>query len=453
MTDFNTLILSEPLLLAVANAGYTVMTPVQAQSLPDILAGRDVIAQARTGSGKTAAFALGILKHLEPAAISIQGLIVCPTRELATQVSNELRKLANTLPNVKVLTLCGGVPLRPHLQSLKHLPHIVVGTPGRLLELIEAQALPLNALKVLVLDEADRLLDMGFADDVRGIIANAPAARQTLLFSATYPDEVRTLSRDIQREPLEITLPSEASDVEQRIFEVASEDKFAALMRLLNHHQPALAAVFCTQRNDTRAVADALNASRIAAVALHGELDQRERDEVLVRFANLSATVLVATDIAARGLDIEHLDLVINYDLASDPDAHLHRIGRTGRAGRKGLALSLVTSKELKRAQALMSDSAMPTDPAPLPSGKAAVLPLPDWITLQIDGGRSDKVRPGDILGALTGSAGLPADAVGKINIFPTRSYVAIRRAHADGALKRLASARIKNLKLRVRRI
>lgn len=453
MTDFNTLNLIEPLQRAVAQAQYLTMTPIQAASLPPILAGQDVIAQARTGSGKTAAFALGALNRLDPNQVAVQALVISPTRELATQVSNELRKLASTLPNVKVLTLCGGVPLRPHLQSLKHPPHVVVGTPGRLLELIEAGALPLDALQTLVLDEADRLLDMGFADDVRAIIAHAPMTRQTLLFSATYPEEVRTLSTDIQREALEVTLPSAASDVEQRFYEIEADAKFDALMRLLQQHRAPSVAVFCTQRNDTRAVAEQLNSARVVALALHGELDQRERDEVLVRFANGSATVLVATDIAARGLDIQNLDLVINFDLASDADAHLHRIGRTGRAGRKGLALSLVTAKEWPRVHALESPDGEPLTPARLPSPKATAQPLPPMVTLQIDGGRSDKVRAGDILGALTGSAGIAATAIGKIDIFPTRSYVAVAREHAERALKQLSTARIKNLKLRVRRI
>jgi len=455
MNSFDILELIAPLKVAVAQANYLTMTPIQAASLPPILAGRDVIGQAKTGSGKTAAFALGLLNRLDPALVSVQALILSPTRELATQVSNEVRKLAAALPNVKVLTLCGGVSLRPHLQSLKHLPQAVVGTPGRILELIEAAALPLDKLQTLVLDEADRLLDMGFADEVRAILKHLPATRQTLLFSATYPDAVRRLSRDIQRDPMEVTVSSTLTedDIEQRFYEVAAEQKFAALMRLLNQHEAGSVAVFCAQRVDARAVADQLRKQGVVALALHGDLDQRERDEVLVRFANRSATVLVATDLAARGLDIQHLDLVINYDLASDADAHLHRIGRTGRAGRKGLALSLVMPHENARAVLFAGPIGEGALASKLPSPKPAPLPAPAFVTLQIDGGRSDKLRAGDILGALTGSAGLPGDGVGKIDIFPTRSYVAVARDHADAALRSLGTARIKNLKLRVRRL
>lgn len=455
MTNFETLALVAPLKVAVAQANYLTMTPIQSAALPPILAGRDVIGQAKTGSGKTAAFALGLLNRLDPLAVSVQALILSPTRELATQVSNEIRKLAAALPNVKVLTLCGGVSLRPHLQSLKHLPHVVVGTPGRILELIEAAALPLDTLQTLVLDEADRLLDMGFADEVRAILKHLPVARQTLLFSATYPDAVRSLSRDIQRDPLEVSVSSILTDddIEQRFYELAAEQKFEALMRLLNQHEAGSVAVFCAQRMDARAVADQLRKQGVVALALHGDLDQRERDEVLVRFANRSATVLVATDLAARGLDIQHLDLVINYDLASDADAHLHRIGRTGRAGRKGLALSLVMPQETARAELFAGHLGEGALASKLPSPKLRPLPAPEFVTLQIDGGRSDKLRAGDILGALTGSAGLPGDGVGKIDIFPTRSYVAVARAYVDAALLSLSATRIKNLKLRVRRI
>lgn len=456
MSAFTELKLSAALLQGVAAAEFTEMTPVQAGALPAILEGRDVLAQAKTGSGKTAAFALGLLAALDSDAVKLQGLVLCPTRELADQVSREIRKLARLVPNVKVLTLCGGVPLRPHLASLAHEPHIVVGTPGRILELIEKDALPLAALRVLVLDEADRMLDMGFADDIAGVVANMPSKRQTLMFSATYPDAIRTISKRFQRNPLEVTVTSTLSsdEVEQTFFEVDPARKFEVLANLLSDRRPESAVVFCNTRHDTRAVAEDLAQRGFSVLALHGELDQRERDEMLVRFANRSSSVLVATDVAARGLDIRELPMVINYDMASDADIHLHRIGRTGRAGAKGVALSLCTPAEIKRANVIEQRQGSPLNWRKPASSSGKVKPLvAAWTTLAIDGGRQDKVRPGDILGALTGIAGLSAEHVGKIDVFATRSYVAVARAQADSALNKLRAGKIKGRNLRVRKI
>jgi ATP-independent RNA helicase DbpA len=455
MTDFASLTLPDPLARAIEAAGYTTPTPVQAASLPPILAGRDLIAQARTGSGKTVAFGLGLLATLDPTAVRLQALVLCPARELADQVSRELRKLARFIPNVKVLTLCGGVPLRPHLASLAHVPHVVVGTPGRILELIEHGALPFADIRTLVLDEADRMLDMGFAEAIADVIAQLPAERQSLLFSATYPDGVRTVARRFLRDPVEISVDAAADTVavEQAFHEVDAKRKPDALAALLGTRKPEAALVFCNTRQAVRAVADDLAARGHAVLALHGDLEQRERDEMLVRFANRSARVLVATDVAARGLDITALPLVVNYDVASDPDIHLHRIGRTARAGASGVALTLCAPSEASRAGAIETrhGSALPWHP--LPAADVAQPLAAAWTTLAIDAGRQDKLRPGDILGALTGSAGLTADAVGKIDVFPTRSYVAVARKHADGALARLRDGGIKGRKARVRKL
>jgi ATP-dependent RNA helicase DbpA len=456
MIDFSTLSLTEPLQRGLTEVGYTTMTPVQAASLPPILAGRDVVVEARTGSGKTAAFALGLLSTLDASTIVLQGLVLCPTRELADQVSREIRRLARFVPNVKVLTLCGGVPVRVHLASLAHEPHIVVGTPGRLLELIEKAALPLAHLKVLVLDEADRMLDMGFADALRDIIAAIPGKRQTLLFSATIPESIREISHELQRDPLDITVANEpeTAAIEQTFFEVDPERKLAALEALLLAYRPETAVVFCNTRQDVRAVAGELAAHDFSVLALHGELDQREREEMLVRFANRSCTVLVASDVAARGLDIADLAMVINYDIASDADTHLHRIGRTGRAGRSGVALSLCTPRESNRANLIEDRLGERLQWASVPRGADDGTPLfAPFVTLAVDAGRVDKLRPGDLLGALTGDAGLPGTAVGKIDVFPTRTYVAIARDWADKALQRLRAGKIKGRSFRIRRI
>ena len=456
MNDFSEIALSAPLKRALTEIEYVTMTAVQAASLPAVLAGRDVVAQAATGSGKTAVFALGLLSTLDPSAVRLQGLVLCPTRELADQVSREIRRLARFIPNVKVLTLCGGIPLRPHLASLAHEPHIVVGTPGRILELVQKEALPLDFLKVLVLDEADRMLDMGFADDLDRIIERTPPQRQTLLFSATMPSSVRETSRQFQRDPVDVTVSSETDEpaIEQVFIEAAEEQKLDALESVLLHYRPESAVVFCNTRQDVRAVAGELAARDFAVLALHGELDQREREEMLVRFANRSCTVLVASDVAARGLDIVDLAMVINFDIATDADTHLHRVGRTGRAGRKGIAVSLCSPREAARVSVIESRLAeSPTWRAPpkkITTGGPLFAP---FATLAIDAGRKDKLRPGDLLGALTGDAGLPAQAIGKIDVFPTRTYVAIKRGLHEQALQRLRAGKIKGRTFRVRRI
>jgi ATP-independent RNA helicase DbpA len=455
MSDFAQLPLTDALKKALAEIGYAQMTPVQAASLPAILQGRDVIAQAKTGSGKTAAFALGLLSALDASLVQLQGLVLCPTRELADQVSREIRRLARFIPNVKVLTLCGGVPLRPHLASLAHEPHIVVGTPGRLLELLNRNVLPLPALKVLVLDEADRMLDMGFADAIRDIISRSPAKRQTLLFSATIPDAIREISREFQSGPLDVTVASDDDNaIEQTFFEVEHDDKINALMALLLEYRPESAVIFCNTRDEVRRVAGELAAHEFSVLALHGELDQREREEMLVRFANRSANVLVASDVAARGLDIQNLPMVISFDVASDADTHLHRIGRTGRAGRSGVALALCSSRELKRANQIEDQQGIRLAWSELPAQSTQRAPLkPAFVTLAVDAGRTDKLRPGDLLGALTKDAEIPGEAVGKIDVFPTRTYVAVASEWHERAMRRLCAGKIKGRTFRIRRL
>ncbi|MBL8198427.1 MAG: ATP-dependent RNA helicase DbpA [Chromatiales bacterium] len=456
MSDFSELPLSTALHQGVTAAEYLEMTPVQSASLPAILAGRDVIAQAKTGSGKTAAFALGLLAAIDASSIRLQGLVLCPTRELADQVSKEIRRLARFIPNVKVLTLCGGIPLRPHLASLTHEPHLVVGTPGRILELLQKGALPLTAVRVLVLDEADRMLDMGFSEDIHAITAEIPRKRQTLLFSATYNDAVRAISHQFQRDALDVSVTATLSteEVGQLFFAVDEARKFDTLNDLLVQHRPESALVFCNTRHAVRELATRLAERGHSVLALHGELEQREREEVLLRFANRSCALLVATDVAARGLDIKDMPVVINYDMATTADVHLHRIGRTGRAGGKGLAWTLCRHDERHRTLAIEELQGTPLNwQTAAPASGAAKPLMAGMVTLIIDGGRQDKLRPGDLLGALTGDAGLAADSIGKIDIYATRAYVAINRRSADQALRVLGSGKIKGRRFRVRRL
>jgi len=457
MTEFSTLPLSAPLLQALDGLKYTSMTPVQAQSLPTLLAGRDLIAQAPTGSGKTVAFALGLLQRIDPTLIRAQALVLCPTRELADQVGKEIRRLAACIPNIKLLLLSGGVSLRPQLASLEqHDPHIVVGTPGRVQELMRKKNLHLGGVRTLVLDEADRMLDMGFEEAIREIAGKTPPERQSLLFSATFPDPIRRIARNLLRNPAEVTVAEDVAGgtLTQQFFEVDLNAKPNALARLLLQFSPESSVVFCNTRRDVDDVAASLSGAGFAALPLHGEMEQRDRDETLLRFANRSCTVLVASDVAARGLDIDDLAAVINYELPTDPDVYLHRIGRTARAGRDGLALSLCTPREVPRAIALESLHSMRLQWAKIAPQAAGKTPtLPAMVTLRIDAGRSEKMRPGDILGALTGDAGLPASCVGKIDVYATRSYVAIRRAESNQALAKLRAGKVKGRSVRITRL
>ena len=454
MPTFSSLPLSPALQRSLDTLGYVEMTPVQAAGLPALLDGRDLIAQAPTGSGKTVAFGLGLLHRLDPAYVKPQALVLCPTRELADQVAKEIRRLAAAIPNLKVLLLTGGVPLAPQLASLRKDSHVVVGTPGRVQEVLETNALSLAKVRTLVLDEADRMLDMGFEKAIREIVGHLPPQRQGLLFSATFPEDIRRLGREFLREPLEVTIAQaqEQPRIEQRFYDVDTARKPAALAALLGEAAPESCIVFCNTRREVDEVAESLGDAGIHALALHGDLDQRDRDEVLVRFANRSCRVLVASDVAARGLDVKDLDTVVNYELPPDADTYLHRIGRTGRAGRSGLALNLVAPREQPRARKLAESDGNELRWETLKAGRPTPLPAP-MATLRIDAGRSDKMRPGDILGALTGAAGLPAAAIGKIDVFPTRSYVAVRREDAGDALARLRAGRIKGRNVRVARI
>ncbi|MDH0138593.1 ATP-dependent RNA helicase DbpA [Aeromonas caviae] len=455
-SEFSSLNLSSALQDNLASLGYLQMTPIQAQSLPLVLDGKDLIAKAKTGSGKTAAFGLGLLAKLDVNRLAVQALVLCPTRELADQVATEIRRLARTLPNVKLVTLCGGTPTAPQSATLGFGAHIAVGTPGRILKHLEQGTLALDDLKTLVLDEADRMLDMGFGEDINRVISHAPRDRQTLLFSATYPEGIAQMSRGVQRNPVEVSVESlhEESAIEQKLYEVPTGQRLDALTWLLSHYQPGSCVVFCNTKRACNDVADHLAAKGFSALALNGDLEQRERDQVLVRFANGSATILVATDVAARGLDIKELGAVINYELTYDPEVHVHRIGRTGRAGQQGLALSLYQPNEAQRVNFIEE-----YQQAPIPQGDLAgigrdIKPIaPQMVTLSIDAGRKSKVRAGDILGALTGEGGIAGADVGKIQISEQYSYVAVKRQVASAALKRLQEGKIKGRSYRARKL
>jgi ATP-independent RNA helicase DbpA len=433
------------------------MTPIQAQSLPAILAGKDLLAQAKTGSGKTAAFAIGLLHKLEVRTYQTQALVLCPTRELADQVSNEIRRLARAIPNTKITTLCGGKPMAAQLASLEHQPHIVVGTPGRILKHLDKATLQLDGLKTLVLDEADRMLDMGFSEDIMRIIAMTPRQRQTLLFSATYPDEIKTISDTVQNDPVDVRVEASHDNkkIEQIFYEIEKGERTKTLVALLHHYRPESSLVFCNRKQQCQELADELWQQGFHALAIHGDLEQKDRDQVLVQFANKSTSILIATDVAARGLDIKDLPAVINFELSPDPEIHLHRIGRTGRAGSKGLALSLFMASEAAKVSAIETyqNSPVRIDRTASLKQREHFTLSPPMVTLCINGGRKDKVRAGDILGALTANTTLPGKQIGKIDIADNLAYVAVERPIAKQALKILSEGKIKGRRFRVRKL
>ena len=431
------------------------MTQVQARTLPKLLAGIDVLARAKTGSGKTAAFGLGLLNKLDATSYRVQALVLCPTRELAEQVAREIRRLARTIPNVKILSLCGGVPLGPQNASLQHSPHILVGTPGRVLKHLSKGTVSLKALQTLVLDEADRMMDMGFAKELDAILGFVPDDRQTLLFSATYPQAIAAISTRIQRNPqtVDVTEEEQPARITEHWCSVTRENRCNELLRALRAWGGALNLVFCNTKKDCAEVAAYLQAQNIVALALHGDLDQAQRTEVLVRFANRSASVLIATDVAARGLDVKNLDAVFNHELPKQAEVYVHRIGRTARAGKKGVAVSLVEQREEWRLQDIeILLPATTLQRCEIPDAKRSADPLlPVMTTIQINGGRKNKLRPGDLLGALTAEGGVPGEVVGSIDLFDTYSYIAVRNAQVKKALWQLANRPIKGRQYRAR--
>jgi ATP-independent RNA helicase DbpA len=456
-TTFSQLPLPPGQLENLESLGYLEMTPIQAQALPLALAGKDLVAQAKTGSGKTAAFALPLLTKLNPRNFAAQALVLCPTRELATQVAGEIRRLARYQQNIKVVVLCGGQSIGPQIGSLEHGAHVIVGTPGRIKDHLRKETLDLGQVGTLVLDEADRMLEMGFIDDIQAIIGETPSDRQTLLFSATYPQDILSLSARFQTSPTTVSVDSRhsASQIDQHFFICQKRNRMEGLVTLLEHYCPGAAVIFCNTKALTREVCSHLEDNGISAGAIHGDLEQRDRDQVLVQFKQQSLSVLVATDVAARGLDIADLPAVINFELPRNAEVYVHRIGRTGRAGKKGLALTLFVDAERFKLNAIeqYTDREITFEAVENLAASGRSLPPPPFATLCIAGGRREKIRPGDILGALTGDAGIPGKAVGKIDVLDYAAYVAIELDQADRALGRLINGKIKGRRCKVRRL
>lgn len=451
---FNTFIKDPKMLQNLKDLGYVTMTPIQKECLPLALAGRDLIAKAKTGSGKTAAFGLPLLLNLNVSSMRIQFIVLCPTRELAEQVSGELRRLARFAHNIKIVTLCGGTRFVPQCISLEHGAHIIVGTPGRILQHLQEKTINFEHVKTLVLDEADRMLDMGFYEDIEKIIAKMPHKRQTLLFSATFPKEIEQMCNEVQTDAIRVSIEEEAHtspNITQICYSVEEYEKEEALKGVLLEHDAKSVIIFCKTKVGVAELQSYLVDEGFDALSLHGDLEQIDRDEHLLLFANGSAQILVATDLASRGLDIKDVEMVINYELPQTMEIYTHRIGRTGRMGKEGLAVSFVTPKEksffeeLKEANFnFVCKDISELSPARTMPQKAL------YITLCIDGGKKQKVRAGDILGTLTKDLGLEGSVIGKIDILEKYAYVAILRDYADKAFNGLCSTTIKNRRFKI---
>ena len=448
MTTFKDLSLPSETLENLLSLGYTTPTPIQQEAIPLVMQQKDIIAKAKTGSGKTLAFALPLILKLDENEHFPQALIIVPTRELCEQIAGECKKLARYKADVKVVTLYGGTSLTKQVASLEKGADILVGTPGRLLDHFSRETIHLGQIKTLILDEADRMLDMGFADDILKIVSNLPKQRQSLLFSATYPENIDKLTKVILKNPVEVKVESleKKVSIEEHVYKV--EEKEKALLATLQHYQPSLALIFCNTKVKTTEISEMLHSKGFDVATLNGDLEQYERQEMLLQFANGSLPILVATDLAARGLDIEAIDIVINYDTPMKTEDYTHRIGRTGRADKSGLAVTLCDEYGLRKLseikpelEAKSIDTLRPNKNFYLQGSVA---------TLCIDGGKKKKVRAGDILGTLCKDIGIENKQIGKINVYATHSYVAIDKSVIKKAFNGLKNGKIKNKKLRV---
>lgn len=439
--------------------GFTELTPIQKASLPILLQSKDLIGQSQTGSGKTAAFVIPILQNIKIDSRIIQALVFCPTRELSTQVVREFRRFGRGFPGLHTLLLVGGVPSRPQLEALDHGAHVIVGTPGRILDLLQKGRLDFTNLKTVVLDEADKMLDMGFEDDIRSIFEATPKTRQTVFFSATFPQAIEELSQMYQISPERIVIADEtatAPAIEQISYLSDNEAKIQTLFRVIQQHPSQSVLIFCNQKITVTEIGNQLVEAGAKCGVLHGDLEQKERDRMMTMFRNKSFRFLVATDVAARGLDVESVDVVINYDLPIQPEIYIHRIGRTGRAGRSGTAISIVQKNEEFKILELERQASVKIERKNLgfknQFGLSEQFQKTDMETIIIFSGRKDKLRPGDILGALTGEyCGLSANDVGKIEIYDSVSYVALSTKVSRLAFAKLREGKIKGKKFQMK--
>lgn len=424
---------------------FTQMSEIQDKAINIVLEGKDILAQSKTGSGKTLAFGLPAIMNTDISNNRPQTIIITPTRELAEQIAVELRKVAAYKANLKILTLYGGVPLRAQAESLAKGAHILIGTPGRIQDHLAKETLVLDSIKTLVLDEADRMLDMGFYDEIVKIGSNMPRSKQTLLFSATFPEKIEKLAKALLKQPVSIKVDTilEAHKIDEIVYE--TDNKFKTLNVLIQSYRPDSLLIFCNTKAQVIELTDKLHSSGHSTIDIHGDLDQRERNEAVLVFSNGSKRILVATDVASRGLDIKDIELVINYDLPFDKEVYTHRIGRTGRADAKGTALSLYGPNDSEKCSYITSQ-ARKGEMKDL-RVDAAFKMISNYDTLGINGGKKGKVRAGDILGTLCKEIGIDNKMIGKISITENISYVALHHTVIEKVFKAFKKVKMKKKK------
>ena len=430
---------------SLSSLGYTNMTPIQQNSIKALLENKDMIAQAKTGSGKTVAFLTSSLLKIDSSSKNPQLIIILPTRELASQVANEARNIGKYIKDLKVLTLCGGVPLTPQVKSLEKGSNIIVGTPGRLNDHISRETIDFSDIKVMVLDEADRLLDMGFHDEVVRISNMMPNDKQTILFSATFPPKIESLVKEVCKKPVRVSGDILTDDSIEE-FAYVSGDKDKMLIDILSHYKPESSIIFCNTKVEVDRVDEMLYKLGFDSLAFHGDFSQYERDEIFIRFSNRSIPILVATDIASRGLDIDDVNLVVNYDLPDKPENYTHRIGRTGRLDAKGIAISIYQIEQKDKLNFIAPKVIKKSF-----ENRIKKVPIQtSLVTLVIAGGKQQKVRKGDILGTLCKDLNINSSHIGNINITPKVSFVAIDKDIFIKVLKNVERIKIKGKRFKV---
>ncbi|HHX22695.1 MAG TPA: DEAD/DEAH box helicase [Thermoanaerobacterales bacterium] len=514
---FEKLNLSKELLKAINDVGFEEATPIQSQAIPYIYEGRDVIGQAQTGTGKTAAFGLPILDMINPQDRSQQAIILCPTRELAIQVAEEIKALSKYKEGIRILPVYGGQPIQRQIHALKKGVQIIIGTPGRVMDHMKRHTLKLHNTKIVILDEADEMLDMGFREDIEQILQDVPKTRQTLLFSATIPKPILELAEKYLKNPQfikvvhkELTVPN----IEQYYFEVKQKNKVETLSRLIDFYDPNLALIFCNTKKKVDEISEQLQARGYSADGLHGDMSQPQRDRVMGKFKSGTIDILVATDVAARGIDVDDVDVVINFDVPQNEEYYVHRIGRTGRAGRAGKAFTLVAGREIYKlkdiqryAKTKIRRQEIPTlldveetrmnlmlekvkqviDAGGLAKYTqwierlieeeyttldlaAALLKMiagkddeeepyvdfektggaPGMARLFINIGRNQKIRPSDIVGAIAGETGIPGKIIGTIDIYDKFTFVEVPTEYAADVLRSMKNNQIKGKKINI---
>lgn len=514
--QFQQLGLSEGILKAIDDVGYETPTPIQLRTIPVLLSGRDLIGQAQTGTGKTAAFAIPILERLDLSRNEVQSLVLAPTRELALQVADAIHTYSKHLGHVRVLPVYGGQPIFRQMERLQSGVHIVVGTPGRVMDHLRRGTLKFDALQCVVLDEADEMLRMGFIEDVEWILSQAAGELQKVLFSATMPAEVRRIADRYLNDPITIEIEHKTltvPTVEQYYLNVTERNKLDTLTRILEAEQGAVVLIFALTKTSTAELADKLQTRGYAAEAMHGDMSQAQREVVIRRLRNGQAEIVVATDVAARGLDVEHITHVINFDIPYDPESYVHRIGRTGRAGRYGTAITFVTPRQQRLLRDIERFTGKRIDPMKIPSqadvaarrielfkesirrtvaeedlelylslveelveegleiaevaAAAARLARGDkplavviepeveekdrMVRLFIDAGHNNNVRPNDIVGAIANEADVPGPAIGAIDIYDRFTFVELPLQYKDQVLQRMSRAKIRNRPIKIR--